>query len=194
MKKLYGVLAVAFLLFSVQAFATVEIDTRGLSDAQKAQLVLEADKLRQSQDSAVTDAVKNASPEDVSKWSQMGKAVAETIGATAKELSISVNEFAKTDVGKMTMFLIVYKMVGASVVTFISHIVGAIILSILLIHYRRGLNVSKVEYETMHRWYGDKRVVKTITREDPSGEMALGQWIVQAGFVVFIFVCIINAV
>lgn len=53
--------------------------------------------------------VANADPENLKVWANL---ISTTIKTVCNDLSITVNEFAKTNVGKITMFLIVYKIIG----------------------------------------------------------------------------------
>lgn len=47
-------------------------------------------------------------PENVSKWAEIGKSVGVAIGATARELNVEVNAFAMSPVGKFAMFLLAW--------------------------------------------------------------------------------------
>lgn len=52
-------------------------------------------------------------PENAAKWAEVGKQLSEGVAATARGLSIEVNEFVKTPVGKFTFFLLAWKFFGA---------------------------------------------------------------------------------
>ena len=51
-------------------------------------------------------------PESISKWADLSKIIATSIGETARELGMSADEFSKSDVGKITMFMIALKIMG----------------------------------------------------------------------------------
>ena len=53
--------------------------------------------------------VSNLDPRSIEAWS---KAISTGIKTVCIDLSISVNEFVKTDAGKITMFLIIYQVLG----------------------------------------------------------------------------------
>jgi hypothetical protein len=79
-------------------------------EAQKqAQRVIEADKVA---DEWVKANKLPKTPEAVKEWAGIGKEVADALAQTAKALSIEVNEFVKTPVGKMVAFLIIWRLVG----------------------------------------------------------------------------------
>ena len=51
--------------------------------------------------------------ENLEKWSTVGDAFAETIKKICHILNVEVNEFLKSDVGKIVTVVIVYKLIGA---------------------------------------------------------------------------------
>lgn len=51
----------------------------------------------------------------MAKWADVGKGIAISLSAACKELSIGVNEFIKTPVGKLTTALIVWKVIGKDI-------------------------------------------------------------------------------
>lgn len=53
---------------------------------------------------------------DTTKWQEVGKAFSETIKDVCQTLNVEVNQFIKSDVGKLTAAIIVYKMVGKDVI------------------------------------------------------------------------------
>ena len=50
--------------------------------------------------------------QDVSAYAEVAKGVAEAIGIAAREVGLAVDEFIKTDAGKMTVSLIVWHVAG----------------------------------------------------------------------------------
>lgn len=55
-------------------------------------------------------------PEAAHAWAGVGKEVAEALSATAKGLSLEVNDFVKTPVGWWAMFLIIWLLLGTKLV------------------------------------------------------------------------------
>lgn len=89
----------------------VTVDLKDLgSDTVNAILYAKKQADKTSQSSIVVPKV-----EDVKEWASIGTMIGDSISATAKSLSVSVNDFIKTPVGMMVLFLIFFKVVGASV-------------------------------------------------------------------------------
>jgi hypothetical protein len=118
LKKLLVVFAVAACALSANA---AEIDTRNLSDAQVAELRAIAAKAVSENEKAKTTAT---NPSEVlstaAGWGRQASEAAAGFGkaftVAAKELGITVNEFLATDAGKLTAGLIIWKVMGASIV------------------------------------------------------------------------------
>ena len=60
----------------------------------------------------------NGTSETAGKWIGLGKEVGIAFNETAKSLTLTASEFAKTDLGKFTMFLIAYKIIGTDIIQF----------------------------------------------------------------------------
>jgi hypothetical protein len=84
-----------FLLCSVLLAQTVTVDLAKLPSQARNEVINanNADK-----------------PVDVEKWAVIGKGLAQAIAECCKELSVGVNDFVRTPVGKITMLIIVWKM------------------------------------------------------------------------------------
>lgn len=91
--------------------------------------------------------------DNAEKWSQVGKNLAEGVSATAKGLSIEVNEFVKTPVGKFTFFVIAWKFIGAKIWSVIAGaliwlIAGSIIYRSFSWFHKERRRLSKIEDKT----------------------------------------------
>jgi hypothetical protein len=101
--------------FSAVSFATqVTVDTDNLSSQGAARLIELQKQAAEKQQPATT--------EKIEAWVGLGEKVGKAIAATCKELSVQVNEFIKTPVGKMAVAIILWKAVGKD----LWHIVGGI--------------------------------------------------------------------
>lgn len=120
MKKI--LLAISALVLSSSLFA-VSINDAGydkLTPEQQAQIVQQVAQMKQqAQDVPVVD--------QAEKWVNLGANIGKGLAGSAKELGVAVNDFAKTDVGKLTTFLIVYHIVGDDVL----HLIGGVLFIIL---------------------------------------------------------------
>jgi len=173
-----AVLAIA----SVGAYAaTTNIDTSNLSAAQIAELKAAAANL----------AAKNAAPTTLSSMSvelaatwgnqaaQAAEGFAKALGIAARELGVTVNEFLKTDAGKLTAVLIVWKVAGASILSTIWAIVILITgLCLARVVYLRLFtkSIELVPYTRLWgMWTGSKKVRIPKSFSDLKGE---GEWMV----------------
>lgn len=109
MKK---ILVCLFMLVLVaccnKANAAVIINTDGLSEAQKAELVQQAERMKETKGDITTTSVE--------KWTNFAEVFGRTIANTAKEVGVQVNEFVKTPVGKMTAAIIIYRYAGKDII------------------------------------------------------------------------------
>lgn len=132
MKQLIAIIFV--LLIPVVAFAgpgDVVIDPEKLTPQDAATLY----QLKKNAENPMTNM---ASPDNLEKYAKIGEGVAKALGAACKELSVNVNEFIQTPAGKLTTFLIVWKIIGKDIVGILGGTVMLIVvLSILIWSYRR---------------------------------------------------------
>lgn len=131
MKKILSVLAMAFACLATPSFAATNInvseietiDVRKLTPEQKAQLMSQTVDMQKQ--AAVTIAQK---PVNVSQtvrteataWGELGTNMGKAAVATAKEVGMAANEFVNTPLGKITMGIVIFKVMGAEVMSFIT--------------------------------------------------------------------------
>lgn len=164
--------------------STTVIDTKGLSEAQVAELKSLAAK-------AVADVAKNAetpvvatTPSTVmtiaATWgtqaAQAAEGFAKAINIAAKELGVTVNDFLHTDAGILTAALIIWKVAG----TAIAHMLYGFLFLTIGLTFIRVLYVRLFtrEYKELPfnrlfgLWSGVKlvRVPKTIGQLETDGE------------------------
>lgn len=93
----------------------------------------------------VVETVAAVTPERLNEWAEKGKGIGMAIGSAAKELGIAANDFLKTDAGKMTMGIILWKMLGHDVTHFIGGFVFFFSLASIWVYiYRRTCLVSSI--------------------------------------------------
>lgn len=123
MKRIFFAIA---LMFSANAFAgTCDIVNSGLPDSVVQKLKTDCEGLRLDQ--ITKEAVEKASggiptftPERITGWAQVAEGFANAMGAAAKQLNISVNDFIKTPAGMITIGVILWKVIGVSILKFIA--------------------------------------------------------------------------
>jgi hypothetical protein len=176
-KKLVAIFALAVM--SSVSFA--QIDTRGLTDAQVAELkAIAAQKVAES-----VAAENNTNPVTVgvtlaATWGQQAASAAEgfarAMGIAARELNVTINEFLQSDAGKLTAVLIIWKVAGASLVSLLYgmliFISGQVIARII---YNKLFTreYKEVSYERLFGMFkGTKmvRVPKPISELNKDGE------------------------
>lgn len=133
------VIFVFLAVFSTSIFALSASDVNNagfndLTDQQQIEILKAvADKKAQAKQEQ-QPAVPNV--DQLDQWATVGTKVGQGLAAAAKEVGVTVNDFAKTPVGKLTAFLIVWNFIGAQIV----HIIGGILIWI-------------VGFAFLHYWY-----------------------------------------
>jgi hypothetical protein len=173
MRKL---ITLVLLLTSMSVFADISstaITDAGfnkLSESQKAELIK---SIAEKANAPVS------SPDDVEKWTRIGTQIAQGLGAAAKELNVSVNEFAKTPVGQLTTVLIVWHIFGNQLM----HIFGGILfwvigLSIVRFFAKKG-SPDTIEYSDTDKNIFGNYVITNITKNSLSEELMIGSYIMS---------------
>ena len=111
--KTLTVVALAIMLFVSSTFAqqpdTIQVDVTKLS-AQELQ-VYQALKQKQAQSQAAA-VMENLTPEKIDKYAAIGKSFGTAFKECWSTVSTDAERFAQSDAGKLTMFLIAWKIVG----------------------------------------------------------------------------------
>lgn len=124
------------------------------ASATETEDLLKAPGLTDEERSAVAKAISRSSssgyiPSNIRgmmEWKEMGNAFAETIKTVCHTLNVEVNEFLKSDVGKLTAVVIIYKMIGKDILIILLYIgIWLIItfvlgLSIKFLHMKKIIN------------------------------------------------------
>lgn len=173
-----------------QQDASGVVDTSQLSAADQI-------RLRQARDAALLAAqqARTNTPvvqaERISEYAQIGKGIAQGLGAAAHELNVAVNDFAKTPVGQLTTWLIVYKVVGRDIIHYgLALLWIATSVPIWLFFYSKLWRNEKVVTEFYEN--GKKKLVTRTKDEDSEfkGESAVfmygGATILPIAFIVII--------
>ena len=102
------------ILFSIGSLAHADElyqVTNDLTPAQKAELILKAEELKKK--------ASPMTPSDLEEYANLGQKYGVALASTAKELGKSVDELMNTNVGKIATFLIVWKVLGETVLGFV---------------------------------------------------------------------------
>ncbi len=155
-RKLF--LGAVFALCATAAMASsTVVDTKGLSEAQIAELkAMAAKKVAETAVAASTP----ASPEKITAgvalaatWGTQAATAAEgfakALGIAARELNVTINDFLKSPAGMLTAALIIWKMAGSSILlAFYGLVILTVGLTMVRIIYKRLFTkgYEKVEY------------------------------------------------
>lgn len=136
-------LAIALLLtLQIPTFAATA-QVSNLTDEQAAELELMGERMKSQNTNEIPTA------EKLTEYAQVGEQIAKAIGAAAKECGVAVNDFVQTPVGKLTTFIIVYKLIGRD-----------------LIHYICGVGFFFVVWLALSRICGKRGFKKEIIYDD----------------------------
>jgi hypothetical protein len=149
MLRLATVALCALLSFQAVAGETATIDTTGLTAAQVQEVKDKAVALKELSE-AKPIAIAKAVQTEASEWSALGQNMGIAMIAMSRELGIAVSEFAQTDIGKVATAVIVYKIIGASI---IKQIVGFLFLTVGLFAVYRAWRASdtKIVYKLIDK-------------------------------------------
>lgn len=90
-----------------------------LSDVDQAEILKMVAEKAQTQKNSINIINDSTNPETVNKWVEVGANVGKGLAGAAKELGVEVNNFATTPVGQLTIWLIVWHMMGNVILHFI---------------------------------------------------------------------------
>lgn len=111
MKKLFALLSLMLCMnVASAASAPQSLDVSGLTAAQVAEL---QQTIAAQKSTPINTAV--AVREEVGAWGEMGAGMAKALVAAAKELGVAANDFSKTDLGKVIVAVVVFKLLGGAV-------------------------------------------------------------------------------
>jgi len=163
--------AMVFSLVAATSFAAqTQIDTSGLPEAQIAELKAKAAL-------AVAEAAANANAPAVkdpgalvtlaATWGPQMAAAAEgfakALGIAARELNITVNDFLKSDAGKLTAILIIWKVAGTAAVKMLYTVFFVIVAQIVarVVYVRLFTkDYEKVEYSRFGGFFKGTKMVR----------------------------------
>jgi membrane protein implicated in regulation of membrane protease activity len=197
-----------FNLF-IAAFITITILSllfAAYASAKTAEELLQAPGLTATQRSAIAEAIAAGNPQQsipetikgILEWQEMGDAFAQTIKTICQTLNVEVNAFLRSDVGKLTAAVIIYKMVGKDILRIILYtgvwlgVTFFMMVSILFLHMKKKVKQRVKDPDDKE---GKSYLITTKYIErfawDDDGYMRIGSLIVHI-VAWFIFSCIVS--
>ena len=124
MKKIFAILLMSISFGAAAGNSTAAVDSAGfgkLSETEKAEIIkIVADKAARGD--VTTPAV--LTEDRVEKWVKIGSNIGMGLAGAAKEVGVTVNDFANTPVGQLTTILIVWHIIGAQLI----HVFGGLLI------------------------------------------------------------------
>lgn len=101
------------LLFAVASTFAGAVDTSGLTPAQLKEIEFSVNRLKTENSGNPANTSANIRKE-VSAWAEIGTNVGQAMVAAAKELGVAATSFAETPLGKITVAIVVFNLIGSS--------------------------------------------------------------------------------
>ncbi len=142
----------------VQSDTTVVVDLKEL-DSQTADSILKKMKEKEKK-----DVVQQLNPTSIREWKETALGLGMAVKELCKALNVEINAFLKTDAGKLLTFILVWKLFGATMLSFLIKLIvwgSFILLSIIsfrYFHMRKRIKNEKgvIEYIDRYDWRSDE--------------------------------------
>jgi hypothetical protein len=180
MKKIVGI---SFLLCSLgfsQATGPTTVDTKGLTAEQVQSINNIAEQLRKQPNTLANLTLQNATPDKLKEWVGAGDMAGKEVASFTKDLGIAADQFLKTDVGRITVYAIVWKLGGNHVAESFINIALKVMFAVVLYTFwwklsrRFVFNEQKIGTVTYNekpflRWLGFNKKEVKYEGYDPYG-------------------------
>lgn len=130
--------------------------------------------------------------QNVSVYAEVAKGVAEAIGIAAREVGVAVDEFVKTDAGKMTIALIVWHVAGDDIKGILFGIPGILFAVWLWFAITNRLKRTGEFITIKNRWGNEQSIHKLKPVADLDGPDGFGLPIVSVFCGAIVIVCLAN--
>lgn len=167
-----------------------DVDLRGLTEEQRAQLALQAAQMKKQNSGPSVSLAENLSPERLNEWVELGKNIGLAIAATAKELGIASDEFLKSNTGKITVALIVWHYMGRDIVGIVGGTIAWIVLTSIILWSFKYFHMTKKVVTKLENKQVDVKYV--LRYEFRSNDAKVGSaWAHGAAFLATTIACAI---
>lgn len=150
-KMRFAISVVLVLCFSGPVIADGLLNIEGLSIQQQEEIKKNVERMKGK-----------ITPDTINEYATLGTAIGKAISTTAQELGIAVNEFSSTPVGKISIGIIAWKLIGQDVIQIV---VGAIMLIGGIAYWVRFFNKMCLIKE-IHYTDGKKTSIEHYTEGD----------------------------
>lgn len=156
---------IALMIWAVSLTATAQISTEGLTPEQVKQLQEQVAQLK-TQPANISATVR----QEAEAWGELGANMGRAMVSAAREVGVAANEFSQTTLGKITVAIIVYKIVGQDILQILS---GFLLLMICLpgawYVWKSPIGAYRVEYQdtpVLKGLWTRRRIVKLEMTDD----------------------------
>lgn len=156
------------------------------------------EKMYQVPESQLTEQQKakfqGTSPKDVRDWVGLGKEIGTAVDSSLTAVTTQANNFAQTPVGKLTVAVVIFKVIGDTAVHLLVGAVEAIVLLPLWVwSYRRFLPKPTIK-ETFNE--AGKRVTRTKSPPDRTtsdqDEWLISHWVGLVGIAIVVLATVFS--
>jgi hypothetical protein len=145
MKKLLTLTLALFVSLAAVAGTAQDatsVDVSKLTPAQKAEALKYVANLEATKADSAN--LSEKAREEVGKWGELGVGMGRAAVAAAKEVGVAANEFVQTPLGKVTMAVVAYKVIGKDIIKFL--VGGAILVTFIIVSLAFAFGVPKGKY------------------------------------------------
>lgn len=160
-------------LFVFQVAQATNVDISNLSAKEQQRILDETNVSGKTSEALQTSATAR---EELSKWGQLGANVGQAMVQAAKQIGVAAADFANTPLGKVVVAVIVYKIIGASILqSAVFLLAGSIFMVAGLWSWATIAVKEGVEYEYVPKLWGlyQSKRVKSFAKHN--GDLVAGK-------------------
>lgn len=173
------IMAIALLILSTSSFGAQLNIAGGLTDAQEAELVLQAANLAAANEAAPEVVVPKV--QEVKEWAELINAIGDGIVTIAAKTGMAVNDFSDSKVGMFTMFIIGWNYLGHDIIGVVG---GSLWLLVMLpgwlYCYRRLFLIERVTFYDKESPGGKRKEVEYGDGADIGDTTTTMYWVALA--------------
>ena len=168
MNKLFVVLAMVMSFSAVANQAPSQVDVSKLTTEQAAQIQKQVQEMQQ-QPTNVSQTVRK----ETEAWGELGANMGKALIGAAKEVGVAANEFAGTSLGKITVAIVAYKIIGRDILKIASGIATLVVGTWLAVlgHRRYAWDFKYETKPVLWGVFNRHYVVECKAHDDTAGVM-----------------------
>lgn len=189
MKQLVHTLVLIVAFASFGAFAQESVPNCNIDpDWKQSKIDATLAACKQQAQSTTPDVV----VENVSAYAEVAKGVAEAIGIAAREVGVAVDDFIKTDAGKMTVALVVWHVAGDDIIGIVLGVPGIFFAVLLWFALTNRIKRTGEFITVKNRWGKEQSIHKMKPVADLDGPDGFSYLIASVFCGAIVIVCLAN--